>query len=336
MFCRRRTMGRTNNELNHFLNDNQEFADLINLGVYQGKEIISANDLSPEPTAVYIRNRKGKSREIYGDVCKRCRNGCRYQVFCVENEFKISYIMPVRVMNYEAGRYMEQVRTISARHEEGDYRSWSERSSGFCKDDRLHPIITLVLYWKRKPWDGAKSLGELWDLTDEERKYLSPFLQDYRINLVNMYDLKDSGCCRGQLKYVLKLLQLDGDRAAMRREVSANSEYANLKYDTGLVLSALLGDDKLREYVEKNGNGTGGFDMGGVFTETWNEGREIGLKAGKKYGMEQEKERGIRIFILDNLEERIPRERIILKLQRHYHLDESSAEKYYRRYSAQD
>ena len=29
-----------------------------------------------------------------------------YQIFCLENESKVSYIMPIRVLEYEAGRYM--------------------------------------------------------------------------------------------------------------------------------------------------------------------------------------------------------------------------------------
>lgn len=58
---------------------------------------------------------------------------------------------------------------------------------------------------------------------------------------------------------------------------------------------------------------------------------EDGKKEGKKEGMET----GIRALVMDNLEEHIPAERIIKKLQRHFGLSEERAQMYYERF-AQD
>lgn len=44
---------------------------------------------------------------------------------------------------------------------------------------------------------------------------------------------------------------------------------------------------------------------------------------------------GIRIFILDNLEEQIPRVRIVLKLKKHFGLSEEAANRYYEKYAEQ-
>ena len=37
------------------------------------------------------------------------------------------------------------------------------------KEDRLNPVITLVLYIGEKPWDASESLHELLDFTDVRR-----------------------------------------------------------------------------------------------------------------------------------------------------------------------
>lgn len=58
------------------------------------------------------------------------------------------------------------------------------------------------------------------------------------------------------------------------------------------------------------------------------EGREEGLKQGLKQGLEQ----GIKAFILDNLEEGIPEERILEKLQRRFELSKEQSEIYFKKY----
>ena len=50
-------------------------------------------------------------------------------------------------------------------------------------------------------------------------------------------------------------------------------------------------------------------------------------------GKEEGREEGIRALILDNQEEQIPRERIILKLRKHFSLTKEKAEQYYQEFS---
>lgn len=53
----------------------------------------------------------------------------------------------------------------------------------------------------------------------------------------------------------------------------------------------------------------------------------------KKEGMEAGIDKGIKLFILDNIEEGIQDERIIEKLQSRFNLDSESAQEYYDKYS---
>ena len=43
-------------------------------------------------------------------------------------------------------------------------------------------------------------------------------------------------------------------------------------------------------------------------------------------------ERGIQILIADHIEENVPKEKTMAKLQKHYHLNKAEAEQYYEKY----
>ena len=57
---------------------------------------------------------------------------------------------------------------------------------------------------------------------------------------------------------------------------------------------------------------------------------DMGIEKGKSEGLEF----GIRAFILDKLEENVPQEKILTKLQTLFQLDAATAIKYYQKYSA--
>lgn len=227
---------------------------------------------------------------------------------------------------------MEQIRQITASHKKEDCRDWNELSSGFTREVHLHPVVTLVLYWRREPWDGARNILEMLDISEDGKSSLSIFLWDNKLNLINMYDIQNLESCGGQLKYVLKLLRLDRDKKAILNEVSGNPEYEHLKPETGKVIAALLGNEKVSACIEgqlKKKRET--VNMCKALEDLCEDMRNEGISQGMSRGIEQ----GIRIFILDNLEENVPKERIILKLQRRFEVDEKRADEYFQMY-AQD
>ncbi|MCC8162020.1 MAG: hypothetical protein LIO86_02340 [Lachnospiraceae bacterium] len=97
-------------------------------------------DLEDDITVLYAKDERNALRERRADVSKRYADGYSFCIYCLENESKISYDMPVRNMEFEAARYREQVRRISAEHEKADYQNWDEYSSKFTKNDRLNLI----------------------------------------------------------------------------------------------------------------------------------------------------------------------------------------------------
>ncbi len=73
----------------------------------------------------------------------------------IENQTEVHYAMPVRNMLYDAMQYNQQVADTAAKHKEEKSRrdkqkqkiSNAEFLSGFHKDDKLIPVITLVLFF---------------------------------------------------------------------------------------------------------------------------------------------------------------------------------------------
>ena len=61
-------------------------------------------------------------------------------------------------------------------------------------------------------------------------------------------------------------------------------------------------------------------------------GIEQGIKEGMAQGIERGMEKGIRAFICDNREENIPRERVLVKLQKRFELSEDEAEMWLEKY----
>ncbi|HCT91947.1 MAG TPA: hypothetical protein DF613_11305, partial [Lachnospiraceae bacterium] len=60
---------------------------------------------------------------------------------------------------------------------------------------------------------------------------------------------------------------------------------------------------------------------------------EQGIRRGMEQGVQQGMEQGIRAIIMDGLEDRLPQDRILAKLQRHFSLTKEQAEEYYGRFS---
>ena len=71
-------------------------------------------------------------------------------------------------------------------HREGERTgkkvSDGEYLAGFYKEDRLIPVITLVIHFGAEEWDGPMTLHEMMEIGNPE---LLKYVQDYRIHLID-------------------------------------------------------------------------------------------------------------------------------------------------------
>ncbi len=139
-----------------FMSDNEIFADAFNFLLYGGKQKIKPEDLKPLDTnsiSVEINDTKissafQKNRDVFKILSAKKTDKVGFLILGVENQAKIHYAMPVRTMLYDSMQYASQVDLKSKENRKNKKCSNSDEFlSGFTKEDRLIPVITLVVYF---------------------------------------------------------------------------------------------------------------------------------------------------------------------------------------------
>ncbi len=77
-------------------------------------------------------------------------------------------------------------------------------------------------------------------------------------------------------------------------------------------------------------------DHNQMMYEARSEGLKQGIEQGIEQGMKQGIKRGMQALILDNLDEGVPKERILSKLQKHFTLTKQQAEQYYQEFTVKE
>ena len=185
-------MGTADTVTKAYMRENAVFADAFNYLIYDGKPMISPADLKElDTTEIALpfgkdgaENTAQKYRDLLKSaVIKQDRNAA-YVLLGIENQTDIHYAMPVRNMIYDALQYGRQVSEIAGKHHKAGVkgRTNGEYLSGFYREDKIVPVITLVIHFGADVWDGARSLHEMMDVHNEA---LLKFIPDYRIQLID-------------------------------------------------------------------------------------------------------------------------------------------------------
>lgn len=90
-------------------------------------------------------------------------------------------------MTYDALSYIKEYNNIKNEHKinKEHFNSPEGFLSGINKDDKFHPVITIVLYYGETPWDGPMCLS---DMMVHMPEHIRPFFSDYKLNLVQILD----------------------------------------------------------------------------------------------------------------------------------------------------
>lgn len=134
------------------LSDENRYADLINGLVFQGKQMVHAKDLTDLDSqsgmwgSVLIGGKR-RYRHRYRDLIKKAVFGVSFAVVGIENQEEVHYLMPLRSMAYDAAEYERQAGIIRKKARRLKNITRAEFLSGFTKEDRLYPCITLVLFF---------------------------------------------------------------------------------------------------------------------------------------------------------------------------------------------
>ena len=225
-------MGAADTVTKAYMRENAIFADAFNYLIYGGRRVIDPNSLKElDTTEIALPFGDDKTDEAvqkYRDILKSAvikeDKDAAYVLLGIENQTDIHYAMPVRNLIYDALQYGKQVSDVSAKHrkESGNGHNRGEYLSGFYKEDRLTPVITLVVHFGADAWDGPLSLHEMMSVDKPEIMQMVP---DYRIQLIDPARMKPEDLMKFEtsLREVMGYIKYSKDKEGMKTYMAGNS-----------------------------------------------------------------------------------------------------------------
>lgn len=235
-----------------YMRQNEIFADAFNYFVYGGEQVIhpdSLKELDTREIDVPYGGENGagqpvqKTRDVIKSVVAMMDKSTAYLLLAIENQSNIHYAMPVKNMVYDALQYAKQVKEAIASHRlSGDYKNAGsdEYLSGFMKEDHLLPVVTLIVYFDSKEWDGPLSIHEMFSGQDARVLALVP---DYKVNLIAPASIEDEdfGKFQSSLKEVLSFIKYARDKDELKKVLDADESFRHLGREEVDVLNACVG-----------------------------------------------------------------------------------------------
>lgn len=231
-------MGAADTVTKAYMKENTVFADAFNYLLYRGRAVVDPAQLQElDTTEIALpfgaQDEDGKPQEDavqkYRDVLKSAvikEDGeAAYILLGIENQTDIHYAMPVRNAVYDALQYGRQVADIAKKHRREDASSKAhsrgEYLSGFYKDDRLTPVITLVLHFGANEWNGPLSLHEMMNVKNRE---LLRFVQDYQVHLIDPARLSEEELAKfsTSLREVMGYIKYSKDKKKLSEYLKEN------------------------------------------------------------------------------------------------------------------
>lgn len=321
-------MGAPNIALKKYFSDKNRLIDVFNYFCFDGREELQAEDIEIKDSVGNIlitgkENKKYPVERIRDVLAAAQKDGTILLLLGIENQSAIHYGMPVRHMLYDALTYANQIedRAKKNRKENNNKINGAEFLSGLRKEEKLMPIITLVIYYGKEPWDGPRNLADMLDMKQIPSN-LKPYIQSqYTLNLLEVREIRDYEKFHSDIKQVFQLLSCDDNKERMRQIIDQDEQYRHLSYDAVNAIAVLTSSNEIMNYT--NGRESE-INMCKAIQDM--------ILDGEMRGEERGIRAGIQIFVQDNLEENIPRERIRQKLQRRFDLSFELAEQYISQY----
>lgn len=226
-----------------------------------------------------------KDWDVFKQACLMADREAAYLLLGIENHATVHYAMPVKNMSYDALQYAGQVTAIAKRHrKENDYagHSGGEYLSGFYKEDRLLPVITLAVYFGPDRWDGPLSLHEM--LSERDPKLLS-LVQDYKIHLIQpaLIEPEDFEKLHSSLREVLSFIKYSQDKEKLAELLRTDGQFRILDREAAQVIRACT---NIEMEIDEESEGC---NVCKVIDDMMRESREEGMEKGRKEGMEEER-----------------------------------------------
>lgn len=157
---------------------------------------------------------------------------------------------------------------------EKGFESSDEFLSKLKRTDRLHPVISLCVYYGEKEWDGPFCLADMLEIPEK----LKPLVSDYKMNLLQ---LRKSGSLRFHNPDVDTVF--DVSRSIYEKDFQKiNTVYKEkaIPAELGVVIGAITESQRLINHALQSEKKGGQIYMCGALEELVDKGRQEGMQEG--------------------------------------------------------
>ncbi len=210
----RKRMGKVDTRTKRYMSDPKHFADAFNSSVFKGKQIVKADSLSLQEMdstelGIVITEDAKESVQKIRDILKKSiimNDGkIAFLMLGIENQSEVHYAMPVRNLIYDALNYGHQVNKIIALHRKTkDIKNRAEYLSGFTKNDKIMPVITLTVYFGAKEWDAPRCLKDMF--SEDVNVEILNEIDDYKLHLIVPAEIEDFSVFKTELGIAMKYI----------------------------------------------------------------------------------------------------------------------------------
>ena len=255
-----------------YLGDPERFADFLNALLFSGNRILTSDNIrecKADSSRIWKESDTLHTSEVFRDLTREVCLRSHTLLVALEAQSDIHYAMPVRVINGDSMQYHEQWRRIRNRHRQRRDLRGAGYLSGFHKKDRLFPVITLVLYFGRKPWDGPDNLWDMMNIK-EFPETVRQYIADYPLRLIDVRRYPHSERFCTDLRVVFGFLAADSEKDALLDFIEKH-DYLNRKGEVNMCQAI---NDLMRDEFQ-NGKAAG-------LHEGLREGELNGIQLAKK------------------------------------------------------
>lgn len=235
------------------------FADIINVLIYDGKQVVKPEELRTTNIQSQYKASDDVLHEEERDTLKEWTKGKDYKVFFgIENQTTKDRKMPLRVIAYDGASYRSQM--------------LKKNQKDFCK------VITLVLHFGNRRWEGDKELQEIIKKQSGEEEWF----QNYKLNVVDIAYLTEK-----QIKMFRSDFGIIADYFVKRRKGYKTIEnHQPIKHvDEVLKFMKIFAEDnrflKLNVKKDEKGEVTMCTILDAVEQKGINKGKKLGYKNGQ-------------------------------------------------------
>ena len=275
---------------------NDVFADILNVCIYNGKEIVKPEELTNAAVHSQYKAEDGKLHEQERDVTKFWKEkNTAIAIFGIENQIKVDKKMPFRIIGYDGAAYRGQL---------------------LDKAKKVVPVVSFVLYFgTEERWNKHLSIKECLDVP----KDLEEYANDYRIHVIEVAWLMDE-----QLKQFKSDFGIVANFFVQKRK---NKHYRpddprEIKHvdEVLKLLSVMTGDKEYESILYYNQESGEVKNMCSVAQRLIREGREEGIQQGIQQGIQ------VLVGVLRKVG--IPEEEILEVVMEEYKLEKAKVLQY--------